>query len=627
MRKYDILDLKTLQRKGKIAAGKSDLSLSDGVIWSTLNDMKGNIWVGTRGNGINKVNIQTRKIKQFTKTEFPLLSGGMRCMTLLRNGNILVGSENGLFEINTTTDEIKLVMTKLDNTQSIQSYKCIYIDKNDCIWLGTDGAGLEVISKDYKLLNSFNTSNSLNNDVVYGILPENDSTIWISTNAGLSCIHWNSKSLMNNGKVQIVNYDEKNGLQSNEFNTGAYLLMKDGRMAFGGLNGINLFHPHEIKNNPIVPDVYIDEFKVFENPLKHDTLISSLSEIYLKPFENSFSVSFSTIGFSMPGKIQYKYRLAGNDAEWIHAGKRNYVSYTNLSPGDYEFQVKACNYDGVWNDHYTSLKIVIATPYYKTWWFISLLGIVVFLILYSLYKARKKLSTDKAELKLLHTREMAEVEMKALRAQINPHFLFNSLNSINGYILKNDYKMASRYLVKFSQLVRNILNNSSTPYISLSEELNTIELYMKIEGMRFSNQFSYVIDVDPSINPINILIPSLLLQPYVENAIWHGLLHKEGEKQIAIKVRAHSVESICIYIDDNGVGREMAAKIEQKTKTHKSYGMELGESRLKLMNSSYGNISSVEVIDKEDQLHNAEGTTIKIVIPINIFIKEKLSLN
>lgn len=178
----------------------------------------------------------------------------------------------------------------------------------------------------------------------------------ISTNAGLSCIHWDEKSLLKNGKVHIVNYDEKNGLQSNEFNTGAYLLLKDGRMVFGGVEGINLFHPKEINDNPIVPEVYIDEFKVFENPFKKDTLISAMSEICLKPFENSFSVSFSTIGFSMPGKIQYKYKLAGNDDEWIHSGKRNYVSYTNLSPGDMNFKSRLVIIIAFRNSHYTSLE-------------------------------------------------------------------------------------------------------------------------------------------------------------------------------------------------------------------------------------------------------------------------------
>jgi LytS/YehU family sensor histidine kinase len=187
--------------------------------------------------------------------------------------------------------------------------------------------------------------------------------------------------------------------------------------------------------------------------------------------------------------------------------------------------------------------------------------------------------------------------------------------------------MATKYLVKFSQLVRNILNHSSSSYISLKEELNTIELYMHIEGMRFNNQFSYLIDIEPDIYPSNILIPSLLLQPYVENAIWHGLLHKEGEKNITIRVRKDSMETVCIEIEDNGVGRAMAEEIEQKPQQRKSFGMQLGENRLKLMNNGHGVVSSVNVIDKVNELGQPNGTIIRIIIPTNIFKEEKISLN
>jgi sensor histidine kinase YesM len=231
-----------------------------------------------------------------------------------------------------------------------------------------------------------------------------------------------------------------------------------------------------------------------------------------------------------------------------------------------------------------------------------------------IYKNKINQIREKEAIRIQYTKELAEVEMKALRAQINPHFLFNSLNSINNFILRNDTKLASRYLVKFSQLVRNILNNSSATFINLEEELQTIELYMIIEGMRFSNQFSYQIVFSPEIQPGSIRIPSLLLQPYVENAIWHGLLHKDGEKNIVISVKRNDQQYICIEIEDNGVGREKARQLESKTKKHKSFGMALGESRLRLMNLGSTPQSSVEVAD----LHNVDGeaTGTKIIITL-----------
>ena len=230
-----------------------------------------------------------------------------------------------------------------------------------------------------------------------------------------------------------------------------------------------------------------------------------------------------------------------------------------------------------------------------------------------------KENKEKETLRILNNKELAQLELKALRAQINPHFLFNSLNSINNFILKNDTKKASRYLVKFSQLVRNILNNSSTPLISLEEELQTIELYMLIEGMRFNEQFSYKIMINSSINTSTISIPSLLLQPYVENAIWHGLLHKEGEKRITISIEKMNDNLISIEINDNGIGRKRVQEIENKSHKGKSYGMQIGEDRLKLIKQSTGQMAQVEVFDSYDEDDIGNGTTIKIIIPDKIF--------
>jgi hypothetical protein len=471
-----------------------------------------------------------------------------------------------------------------------------------------------VYTKDFQLLRTLSTNDFLNNNVVYSILAENDSSFWISTNAGLSNIQWNESVLLKKANPQIRNFDESNGLQSNEFNTGAYTKLRDGRFVFGGLNGVNVFHPSEISNNPEVPVVYINEFKVFENPLQTKEDICFLDKVDLRHFENSISLSFSTLGFSLPGKIKYQYKLEGYDKEWINTTDRNYVSYTNLNSGKYEFQVRCANADGIWSDDYTRLQITIATPFYKTWWFILASVLLVVQLIYMIYKNKINQIREKEAIRIQYTKELAEVEMKALRAQINPHFLFNSLNSINNFILRNDTKLASRYLVKFSQLVRNILNNSSATFINLEEELQTIELYMIIEGMRFSNQFSYQIVLSPEIQPGSIRIPSLLLQPYVENAIWHGLLHKDGEKNIVISVKRNDQQYICIEIEDNGVGREKARQLESKTKKHKSFGMALGESRLRLMNLGSTPQSSVEVVD----LHNVDGeaTGTKIIITL-----------
>lgn len=612
-----------------ISVGQDKNQLTGGTIWSMLDDKQGSIWVGTRENGLNKVNKSSGTISHFSAEQVPEFEdNGIRCLFLKSTQQILAGTEKGLFQIDLESNQIKKVFPKSKNQkdQSFNSIKCITTDKQQRIWLGTDGSGIVVVDQQYNILKNFNANNVLNNNVIYSLLPQNDTVFWISTNSGLSKIYWNENVFRNNTQIQVNNYEEINGLQSNEFNTGAYLKLVDGNLVFGGVNGINIFKGEDIVDNTILPKVYINEFKVYENNLKGERNIAYLNEVNLQHFENSISISYNTLGFALPLKIKYRYRLVGYDKEWIEAGSRNYISYTNLPSGNYEFQVKACDNNNNWGDSYTNLKIHIATPFFKTWWFITLASLFVLQIAYLIYRYRMKQHKEKEALIIQYNKELAQVEMKALRAQINPHFLFNSLNSINNYILKNDTKQASRYLVKFSQLVRSILNNSSNPLISLQEELQTIELYMLIEGMRFNNQFSYTIEIEEGLNTANIMIPSLLLQPYVENAIWHGLLHKDGEKKIIIAVKKVSTDSVSITIEDNGVGRKMSEEIERKPKHRKSFGMELGASRLRLMNQDSHLQSKVEVIDLVDDRDDALGTRIEITMSAELFEDENITL-
>lgn len=623
-----IIDINTLKEKRNIVAGNGKNNLSNGIIWSFLKDNQNNMWIGTRENGINKVNLTTNVVTQYdAKTYAEFHENGIRCMYQYQPDEVVIGTEKGIFTFDIKNEKLKKVFPLKEEENSFKSVKSIYVDYKKRFWVATDGGGIVVLNQSFALLKNFNSNSGLNNNVVYGILPQNDSSLWISTNAGICKIVWNENNIYRNTLLNSHSYDELNGLQSNEFNTGAYTLLKDGSMVFGGLNGINVFKPEDIKSNPVKPEVYISEFKIFENAMESTINISYLDKINLRHFENSISIAFSTLGFSLPEKTNYQYRLVGYETGWINAKNRNYVSYTNLPPGDYEFQVRATNYDGVWNEDPKKLFIKIATPFYSTWWFFTLLATAVAFIIFSFYTYRTKQIKDKERIKLQFTKELAEVEMKALRAQINPHFLFNSLNSINNYILKNDTKLASKYLVKFSQLVRNILNNSSSPYITLQEELKTIELYMLIEGMRFSNQFSYHIEVDEEINTGVLYIPSLLLQPYVENAIWHGLLHKEGEKHITISVKKIDAGSISIIIEDNGVGRKAAEEIEQKPKHRKSFGMQLGESRLRLLNMGNVQTAKVDVIDLYNEDKNPVGTKIDIIIPVKSNVVESTILN
>jgi sensor histidine kinase YesM len=203
--------------------------------------------------------------------------------------------------------------------------------------------------------------------------------------------------------------------------------------------------------------------------------------------------------------------------------------------------------------------------------------------------------------------------MKALRSQMNPHFIFNAINSIQHYVLTNEKELANKYLVKFSKLMRNILDQSKEELITLSDELETVRLYLEIEALRFNNSFNYSLSVSEEMETNSILIPPMLIQPFVENAIWHGLLPKEGERALQINIYKNNGDVI-IEIDDNGIGRKESEKFKNQASQRRSLGMEITRARLDIIQQAHDIFISFEIIDKSDHSNKPSGT--KVVLDI-----------
>ncbi len=617
-----IFDITNRRVKQKVNSTKTWNEMGQSGIWSFYyNKQKEEVWVGTSQQGFFRINSKTKEVKNYYDESKPIYQDNrMRSLYMTNKGTLLAGTTKGVLRYNRQGDRFEKIYPKKKLAdKNATSIKSIFEDNLGQLWLGSDGSGITILDKQFNIKKRITTTDNLSNNVIYGILPQNDRSFWVSSNGGLSNIIWSQKNINDSMDITIHNYEKRSGLQSNEFNTNSYLKLKDGSLAFGGIDGVNIFKGEDIKNSTKTPTVAIIKFSVFDKDVSDKKMISYIDKIKLQYNQNSFSFNYTALGNVIQDKIQYKYRLKGLHEDWINADIRTYVSYTNLDPGSYEFQVKASNYDGFWGEEYTSLEIRIAPPIYKRWWFILLSIILLGSTIWSFLNFKRKQRNEKEALKVSYTKELAEVEMKALRAQINPHFLFNSLNSINNFILKNENKKARKYLVKFSQLVRNILNNSTNPYVSLKEELDTINLYVEIESMRFDSDFNFKIEIEDTIHQTQISIPSLLLQPYIENAIWHGLMHKEGEKNIDIRIKQSLRDYINIQIQDNGIGRRASQESNEyldNQPKRKSYGMQLGESRLKLMNPNNQSRGEVDVIDLYDDQDNATGTLINIKLPL-----------
>lgn len=222
-----------------------------------------------------------------------------------------------------------------------------------------------------------------------------------------------------------------------------------------------------------------------------------------------------------------------------------------------------------------------------------------------------------AEVQALYEKQINELKLTSLLSKMNPHFIFNALNSIKLYIINNEAKLAARYLNKFSKLIRRILEASSTKEISLQEELETMDLYMTIENIRFSNEIEYLIKINEDINLKNIKVPPLILQPFLENSLWHGLSSKRKNKKIQLTIHKTNNKSITILIEDNGIGREASSKIKaEKSINRKSIGINLTKNRLDNFTKNLKNNYSIVYEDLKDDKKNALGTKVILTIPI-----------
>lgn len=344
---------------------------------------------------------------------------------------------------------------------------------------------------------------------------------------------------------------------------------------------------------------------------------TALADSSILPYSlNNISFYFDGICLTNPDKVLYTYILDGHEKVWSPPTSNNFVKYDNLPAGKYTFKVKSCNNEGIWNIEPVTFYFVVKPPFYKTWWFIAfcLIGITGVIIL--IFRIRLYQIKQKQKLEFEQQVEISKAELKALRAQMNPHFVFNSLNSIQHYILNSKGDEAVRYLNKFAKLIRIILNNSEKPTVTINEDIEAITLYMELEKMRFDNKFDYSIHVDSEIDGDYEEIPPMLIQPYLENAILHGINPKEGRGNITITIKQDS-QYIKISIVDDGIGREKSEALQNiraKSK-HTSLGMKITKDRVRILNTMHQSHLSVNIIDLYNQQHDAIGTQVDIYIP------------
>ncbi len=488
-----------------------------------------------------------------------------------------------------------------ENALLAMRFDDVQIAKEGTLWLCSRRCGV-VVREGERVLN-ITVKNGLASDMCRAILLDGN-IVWVGTNRGISKITWNGWD-----NYSIENITLQHGLPSAEIS----MIDKCGDVIWVASDaGLFSFNEHYEFTNDIAPPICVQQMLV------NELSVDGTSHLHLKTNENFIRISLVCLSFKYPKANTFRYQLSGLDSVWTTTSN-NEIVFTTLPPGTYTFTAYALNNSGVPSEMPVVIHFDIAPPFWLQWWFI-LLVIATFAAVVCLVVQKRIASIHrKAEEKTALAKNFAELEMRALRTQMNPHFIFNCINSIQHYILSNDKMEAQKQLTRFSKLIRNVLENSKQDLIPLQTEMETLELYIQMEALRFDSKFSYQLNISSGIDKVSTLVPPMIIQPFVENAIGHGLLPLKGrDGELTIELNKLN-GFIQVVIDDNGIGRAKATLLkERKASQRKSLGISITQERLDILSKSSNSDSSfsISIQDKKDSNDVALGTTVEILIPI-----------
>lgn len=514
---------------------------------------------------------------------------GSRALTLNEKTKaIYFASIDGLFSYkNGKINEIKI------QGKSVFVNKLMFVD--DVLWIATVNDGQYALKNDLVIEHYYGVD-LMNGNAIKSFKVINGN-VFVVNELGLFKVNRKTRS------PEFYNYLD--GVSTKEINdieiidSAVYLATNKGLIKFPDRSFKNLIRPN---------------IKIISLEINHHSqnINSKMLLGDLAYNQNNIIISFLTACFRSRGTFKYKYRLLGIDSNWVYnSALDNQVQYSALPSGNFTFEVMAVNEDGIESLNTERIAFCIHPPFWQRWWFYLLIVLVTvfiaFIISLKIIQNFKKKSLIKNEL--------VNSKLTAIRAQMNPHFMYNTLNSIQDLILKNDIKNTNYFLSKFSSLMRKVLEFSENEEVVLSDEIEMLNSYLELEKLRFGNDFSYSLSVASDVNVNKVFIPSLILQPFIENAMKHGLLHKKENKQLTITFKKEQ-NYIVALIEDNGVGRKRSAEIKNRSGLkHKSFAVSATQKRLDLLNQEKEHKIKIEIIDLVNE-NEATGTLVKLCFPI-----------
>ncbi|MBK9106831.1 MAG: histidine kinase [Saprospiraceae bacterium] len=637
---------------------KNSNSLTDNCIYSIDIDSMDNLWIATE-NGLNYFEPDLNRWTRYPYQEENVNGIASRLVLDVRirkNGEVWLATaelvcrfvpKSGTFENRHNTPAIENLHHAF--------YATLFEDRQQSMWVSTTKSGFFKLDDQFNLISSYRKSGGFHANTVHQFEEDSSGTLWMASDMGVyykksgeeTVRKLKSTNAVLNGDIKSIVLDEdgkfwvgtlsglvhftldqnmnilslriftdKDGLQSKAFNTFAGIRLASGELCFGGINGFNIFNPSTIRYNSFLPPIKFASFKLQNRDTPVADFIGNGTSLNLNYDQNDFSFEMTALNYNNPAKNQFGYQLIGYDKKINYNAGNRMGQYSNVPPGNYQLKILGSNNDGMWNAEGAILNLTIHPPYWKTIWFRIFIVLLIGLsgsVLYSQkIKTIQKQEKEKAEVE----KKIAEAKSIALRAQMNPHFIFNSMNSIQHLISESAKEDAHKYLSKFSKLMRLVLENSSKTHITIASETEMLKLYLEMESLRFANKFTYHIQIGDDMDLAEAEIPSMLLHPFVENAVIHGLLNKLEPGHLNISINRQSGQLICI-IEDNGIGRAAAGEIKKrKVNAHHSLGLQVTEDRIKMMETITNKKAQIKIEDLKNEDGIPAGTRVVIEMPV-----------
>lgn len=507
--------------------------------------------------------------------------------------NVWLGTNFGLHYYN-KKDSVVNLASKYDDL-SISIEDLFFDNETNKLYVATASKGL-ILVENKKQINKYSTTQNLNSNAINTIKKINKSQFLIGSNNGLNEINFTTNKVINYNSLLGI---ENKRIKDIEFINDTVYLATD--------NGVIYFNHNTILKR-------IDKPKCIINNLLSENKETNTKIDYTK---NNISITYTGISFKDKGKVTYYYKLEPQDTDWYKTTEAQ-VNFKSLPSGKYAFKVYCENGNRI-KSEIQKITFEILPPFWQKIWFklllFSLLTLLIFLFFkLQLKKQKRKFEEEKNKIQIERDKaqlekNIVELEQKALRLQMNPHFIFNALNTIKGYYLEGDTVNASKYISKFSKLLRMLLENEEQ-ITSLENEIEMLQLYIDLTQIRYPNKFDFEMLISDSIQTSEIAIPNLLLQPIVENAIIHGIAPKETKGKLKVAFTIENNNLICI-VEDDGIGRKAASE-KNTNKDYQSKASQIINERLKLFDST----SSITYLDLEDTTDIQTGTRVIVKLPI-----------